>query len=201
MRLSLITVKRRPDSDEISRRETLVEGDALRVGRGADVEVHLPDVDVAYHHATLSQIDGGVLLEATAGSVIMVNGKPVDRVELKRGVSARIGRFELTGEDAPDHADRAVALSRSEAEEAPPERPQTIAETLPSRRRLSWLLIAAVLAVFVAWPLAEIYDRPAPAPGEVIVAGMTPPRQSDVGPPLPPVEASTISGPLTVAPA
>lgn len=199
MRLSLITVKRRPDSDEISRRETLVEGDALRVGRGADVEVHLPDVDVAYHHATLSQIDGGVLLEATAGSVIMVDGKPVDRVELKRGVSARIGRFELTGEDAPDHADRAVALSRSEAEEAPPERPQTIAETLPSRRRLSWLLIAAVLAVFVAWPLAEIYDRPAPAPGEVIVAGMTPPSQSDEGQPFTPMEASWISGPMSVA--
>ena len=57
MRLSLITVKHRPDSDDVSRRETLVEGETLRVGRGADVDVNLPDVDVAYHHATLTETE------------------------------------------------------------------------------------------------------------------------------------------------
>ena len=90
MRLSLITVKRRPDSDDVSRRETLLEGAELRVGRGADVDVHLPDVDVAYHHATLTETSAGLQLTAVGGSAIIVDGQPVDVPNVKTRI-----RFQL----------------------------------------------------------------------------------------------------------
>ena len=160
MRLSLITIKRRPDSDDVSRRETLLEGAELRVGRGADVDVNLPDVDVAYHHATLAETAEGLVLTAVGGSVIEVNGSPVEKVVMSAGVSARIGMYELQGEKAPDHADCAIALTKLDLEDiVVDELPQQIAHSLPSRRRLSWLAVIAVLALFVAWPLFDIMQR------------------------------------------
>lgn len=215
MRLSLITVKRRPDSDDVSRRETLLEGEELRVGRGADVDVNLPDVDVAYHHATLTETAEGLKLTAVGGSVIEVDGKAVGEAVLRPGQKARIGLFELAAENPPEHSDRALALSKLEAQEAAPELPQRVVETLPSRRRLSWLLVTAVLAVFVAWPLSSILQRPAPDPNAIIVSGMTPPSEAaaaaaqaavaeGAAPAAPvetfsPMEASWISGPMSVA--
>ena len=175
MRLSLITIKRRPDSDDVSRRETLLEGAELRVGRGADVDVNLPDVDVAYHHATLAETAEGLVLTAVGGSVIEVNGSPVEKVVMSAGVSARIGMYELQGEKAPDHADCAVALTKLDLDDiAVDELPQQIAHSLPSRRRLSWLAVIAVLALFVAWPLFDIMQRQAPDPNDIVVTGMKP---------------------------
>jgi len=217
MRLSLITIKRRPDSDDVSRRETLLEGGELRVGRGADVDVNLPDVDVAYHHASLTETSQGLTLTAVGGSVIEVDGASVESVVLQPGVAARIGMYELTGENAPDHADRAVALSKLEIEDiVVSEAPQSIAQSLPSRRRLSWLAVIGVLAVFVAWPLFDIMQRQAPAPDEIIVTGMTPQTQATLAasqqaittaeaPVLPgavgysPMEAAWLSGPMSRA--
>ena len=216
MRLSLITVKRRPDSDDVSRRETLLEGAELRVGRGADVDVNLPDVDVAYHHATLTEAADGLVLEAVGGSVIEVDGKPVERVVLGPGVKCRIGRFELGGENAPDHADRAVTVQKMDADvgEAA-DLPQHIVDTLPSRRRLSWIAALVVLGLFVAWPLSQILLRQAPDPSAVIVAGMEAPGQAAAAaqraalengeaPPVmtaksAPFESSWISGPMSTA--
>ncbi len=179
MRLSLVTIKRRPDSDDVSRRETLLEGAELRVGRGADVDVNLPDVNVAYHHASLTEETEGLVLTAVGGSVIEVDGAPVEKVVLQPGVSARIGMYELQGENAPDHADRAIALSKLDVEDVVvSELPQAIVQTLPSRRRLSWLAVIAVLALFVAWPLYDIMQREAPDPDAIIVTGMTAPTQA-----------------------
>ena len=176
MRLSLITVKRRPDSDDISRRETLLEGAELRVGRGSDVDVHLPDIDVAYHHATLAETSAGLQLSAVGGAIITVDGAPVESVILNPGVSCRIGDFEIAGETAPDHADRAVTLQRMEAEQTGgPERPQRVVDVLPSRRRLSWALVIVVLAVFLAWPIATVMQRMAAAPLLVICSSLFPP--------------------------
>ena len=181
MRLSLVTIKRRPDSDDVSRRETLLEGSELRVGRGADVDVNLPDVNVAYHHASLTETAEGLVLTAVGGSVIEVNGAPVESVVMQPGVSARIGMYELQSENAPDHADRAIALSKLDVEDvAVSELPQQIVQTLPSRRRLSWLAVIAVLALFVVWPLTDILQRGAPDPDEIIVQGMTPASEQQV---------------------
>lgn len=216
MRLSLITVKRRPDSDDVSRRETLLEGAELRVGRGADVDVHLPDVDVAYHHATLTETSAGLELTAVGGSAIIVDGQPTETVMLNPGVTCRIGEYELGGENAPDHADRAITIQRIEGDEPVAfDAPQRIVDTLPSRRRLSWVAVIAVLAVFVAWPLSSILQRTAPAPGEIVVTGMTAPSQAaaaasqaavangEAPTSLPakfsPMESAWISGPMSRA--
>lgn len=180
MRLALVTVKRRPDSDAISRRETLLEGEEFRVGRGADVDVNLPDVDVAYHHATISEGPDGLVLSAVGDAHVETEGKPAQRVALRPGVVCRIGDYQIGVEPAPAQADHAITVQRREARAAlkagPPQR---IADALPSRRRLSWLAAFAVLAVFLAWPLAAILTRDAPPEaGAVVVTAMTGEREA-----------------------
>ncbi|MEM8755800.1 MAG: hypothetical protein AAGF90_22825, partial [Pseudomonadota bacterium] len=197
MRLSLVTVKRRPDSDDVSRRETLLEGEVLRVGRGADVDVNLPDVDVAYHHADLAPGQNGPVLTAVGGAHILVDGKPAESVVLSPGASCRIGVFELTGEAAPGHADAAVALQKLDVAAAKADAPQRIVETLPSRRRLSWVAALVVLGVFLAWPLYSILQREAPDPNAVVVAGMAPP-QAFAAPTLSEIVESVSAGEMPV---
>ncbi|MEM7544367.1 MAG: cytochrome c3 family protein [Pseudomonadota bacterium] len=216
MRLSLITIKRRPDSDDVSRRETLLEGSELRVGRGADVDVNLPDVNVAYHHATISEGPGGLVISGVGGELIEVNGKSVESVALTPGTTCRIGMYELTGENAPDHADGAIALQKLDSPVGPgKDAPQRIVETLPSRRRLSWIAVLVVLGLFVAWPLTSILMRGAPDSGAVVVTPMTGSAQATVEaaqfaienglapeatvPNFTPMEASWISGPMSRA--
>ncbi|MEL6794316.1 MAG: FHA domain-containing protein, partial [Pseudomonadota bacterium] len=216
MRLALITIKLRPDSDDVSRRETLLEGAEMRVGRGADVDVHLPDIDVAYHHATLTETAGGLQLDAVGGAVVEVDGKPVESVALNPGVKCRIGAFEIGAENAPDHADRAITIQKREVEAQDAfDAPQRIVETLPSRRRLSWVAVLTVLALFVAWPLSIILQREAPDPNAIVVEGMSAPSQAaeqaqltalltGEAPPqealtYTPMEAAWLSGPMSNA--
>lgn len=214
MRLSLITIKKRPDGEDVSRRETLLEGAELRVGRGADVDVNLPDVNVAYHHATITEGSNGIVVTAVGGAVIEVDGNPVESVTLSSGTRCKIGMYELTGEASPDHADHAIALQKVEAaEKLVDSTPQRIVDTLPSRRRLSWIAALLVLGLFVAWPLYSIMQRSAPDPDAILVTQMTGPAQAaesmtiaalengeaPVAAPsnYTPMEASWISGPMS----
>lgn len=220
MRLSLITLKRRPDGDDVSRRETLLTAEQFRVGRGSDMDVNLPDVAVAYHHATLKPAEGGLLLEGVGGALIESGGKMVDAVTLTPGATCRIGKFEIGCEAASEHADRAITLQRLETSAGITTRPQRIVETLPSRRRLSWIAVIAVLAIFVAWPLSAILLRDAPDPADTVVNAMVPPQPSaeragsaqtlvalatsiaEGAPPPPapvftPMETSWLSGPMS----
>ncbi|WP_340108809.1 cytochrome c3 family protein [Pikeienuella sp. HZG-20] len=175
MRLSLITLKRRPDSDEISRRETLLTAEEFRVGRGSDMDINLPDVAIAYHHATLSAGAEGLVLTGVGGALIEAGGDLVESVALRPGAVCRIGAFEIGCEAAPEHADHAITLTRREEAPRGAAAPQRIVETLPSRRRLSWILALAVLLVFVAWPLSFILQRTAPDPAATVVTAMVPP--------------------------
>ena len=66
------------------------------VGREVDNEIQLPHEKVSKHHALLRPVENGWSIEdlkSTNG--ILVNGKPVARVELKHGDRVLIGPYEL----------------------------------------------------------------------------------------------------------
>lgn len=198
MKLSLITIKRRPDSEDVSRRENILEGEELRVGRGSDVDVNLPDVNIAYHHATISATDEGLILSAVGGHSLMVSEQPMEAVVMTPGVTARIGSYELTAEDAPDHSDFAIALAKTDVDTSQKaERPQRLVETMPSRRTLSWVLAILVLGVFLAWPLSSILTRTAQDPNEIRVTGMSAVSQTEQRASANPIETAWKSGPMS----
>lgn len=204
MRLSLITVKRRPDGDDVSRRATMIEGDALRVGRAASSDIHLPDVEVAYHHATLTRTAEGLILTGVGGETLMTDGGPMEAIVMSPGVSCRIGAYQLTAEEPGDGADHALAVQKIDqpaAASAGSMMSQTVAEALPSRRLMSWTLAIAVLAVFLMWPLASWMSRDIPPADAVVVHDVTAETQLTAGPPqqFNPVEAAWMTGPLSKA--
>ncbi len=174
MRLALIRIKRRAGEGEaeVSRRETLIEGQALRVGRGADCDVQLQDIAVDYHHATLRAEGGALVVEAVGAAPLTVDGRSTRREVLQPGARLAIGDFVLAAEPAPAHADFAIAVEASDSVVRRAARqPQTLAQALPSRRRLAWLIATPLLALTFLWPLWEALKAEAPPPGAVVVTG------------------------------
>ena len=198
MRLALIRIKRRAGEGaaEVSRRETLLEGAALRVGRGADCDVQLQDVAIDYHHATLRAEGGALVIEAVGDAAVTVDGRSVRRETLAPGARAAIGAFVLAVETAPAHADFAIAVEAAEdVVRRPARQPQTLAQALPSRRRLAWLLALPLVALTFAWPLWEALKAEAPPPGAVVVTGPT--DRAEIA--SHPMVAAWTSGPMSRA--
>ncbi len=63
MSIVLRQITKRATGGEIVRERELADG-AVRIGRGADCEVRIPDLAVSLHHATLSLDSGKVRIEA-----------------------------------------------------------------------------------------------------------------------------------------
>jgi len=197
MRVLLITLRRRPGSDEISRRETVLEGEELHIGRGIAMEITLPEIDIDYHHASVVPSGNFLKIVALGTNGVLVSGREEREAELRPGVEAVIGRYKFRAEPGRDEADHVLIMEQEPEPVATGTRrgrdPRELREVLPSRRRLAWLCALAVLAVLVVWPMSDVLQRPAPAKDTVRIAPMA--RQNPAG--STPMEAAWSSGPLS----
>ncbi len=143
------------------RREREVAGDRMTIGRAPTNDVHLTDLAVALEHAAVQRVMRRLSVTAEEGLGVELNGRKVTAgfIELAAGGEIRIAshllRFlptpaesdviqvdvERVGESAADEADRADVRRFS------------VGAVLPSKRVSAYVLIVAVLAVFLAWPL------------------------------------------------
>src|SRR5688500_8369120 len=75
MSFTLRQITKRAAGGEIVRKKTYAEG-PLRIGRGADCEIRVPDLAVSIHHATLSQEGLGRLrIQAVGDQPFGVDGR------------------------------------------------------------------------------------------------------------------------------
>lgn len=200
MKLLLVTLRKRAGSEEVSRRETLIDHDEVRIGRGVTMEISLPDLDVDFHHATVTRADGELVVTAVSEGGLRVGRRKRTRVSLGAGEEARIGRYRFRAEQGRDGADFVLVM-----EEEPPAADsrrfrvgggrRRIEEVLPSRRKLSWALVLGMLGLFVAWPMADVLTREAPSADAVVTDGMA---RTDVPDPSP-MEIAWSSGPLSTS--
>lgn len=198
MRVLLVTLRRRAGSDEISRRETMIDGIEFYVGRGSAMEINLPDIDIDYHHASIWEEGGQLLLQAVAVGGVTVDGETVEKVALRPGTTARIGRFSITAEPGRDGADHVLVLEEQPPDQAAAARKRDkrlLIDVLPSRRQMAWVLSLIVIGVFFAWPMADVLSRKAPARDAVLVEPMARENPSASTP----MEAAWTSGPLSRA--
>ncbi len=73
----------------------LSEG-ALHIGRGLSADLHLDDMSVSRRHAILIVDCGGArILDDRSSNGTFVNGRPVQRAELRDGDLIAVGRVEL----------------------------------------------------------------------------------------------------------
>lgn len=151
-------ISRTADGREIIR-PTTVEKDAVTVGRDAASDVHLADLGVDLHHATIAKLPGGrLVIESTGGLEFEIDGRSTLKADINPSVggelrfgSHRIGVSEEGGTTVLS-VERVEALS-----DASGEKEEiglfTLKGLLPGRRASAWAVIAGVLMLFLAWPI------------------------------------------------
>ncbi len=159
---------RRIESPNAPVTEQVLDVTTLRIGRGSDQDVVLGDLRLAMAHAEIALHKGlmGLAphLQARSRLGVKVNGTPQQSDTLKAGDVIDLGRYTLTVGKASAGHDLVLTLQESQpAHEARNERKAafktTLADTGWSRRRLSWLLFAVVIAVALAWPLLRYFGQ------------------------------------------
>ncbi|HEY0116751.1 MAG TPA: FHA domain-containing protein, partial [Allosphingosinicella sp.] len=185
MTFLLRQISRSAEGREIIR-PTEVAGDRLKIGRAPDSDVHLTDLAVALHHATLQRTSSMRLsVAAEEGLGVELNGRKVTSgvIELASGGEIRIASHLLRVlPAAADAAQIAIDVERV-GESANDELARvdtnrfSLVSVMPGKRITAYALIALVLAVFLAWPI-YVYSGRASASHAQIVAEQRKQQQS-----------------------
>lgn len=165
MRLLVTHRLRRTRREGFVERTEVLEGETIRLGRGSDSELHLPDARVLLHHATLSLEGGVIVVRANPSAEIELDGIPVDIAPLTEGHTVAVGPYDLTWGAERGDCDAAftIELARpmGDAETMVRERVRT---PLLSRRRSGWalggLLAVILLVIGVGIPLGSFVGQP-----------------------------------------
>ncbi|MEJ6012080.1 cytochrome c3 family protein [Novosphingobium aquae] len=162
MSFRLKTVETTAQGREIVRLRDL-PGDSLTLGRSADCTLHLPDLALDPHHATIAAADGGGIAVTSAGTLAFAyDGKQVRSaaIDPETGGELRFGRHRVLV--SRDH-DGAVLLTVSQIADADADVGErstfSLAAKLPGKRLMSWLLAMAVLIGFLAVPITSSLTR------------------------------------------
>lgn len=97
IRCLLVSVTRNKRGQPM-REERIVTGTELKIGRGADCKVHLPDPRVNFQQAVIRNAeDGRLYIESLSGN-LNINGNYEQKSKLRPGTRIGIGPYELTTE-------------------------------------------------------------------------------------------------------
>jgi predicted CXXCH cytochrome family protein len=144
-----------------SRRETTLSNEPLRIGRGADQDLQVPDIRLPLAYAAVST--GGkrrsYRVEALSPLGIRVNGTPVPGATVAPGDVIDAGRYSLTIAEPDAGADLVIEIvehfSAGETKAVQMAGLRTrVSDTWLSKRGLSWLLLLLVLLPGLAIPAA-----------------------------------------------
>ncbi len=193
-------IAKRADGGDIIRTRTL-SAPEISVGRGTDCDIQLADLGVMLRHAKLTQLAGGlVAVEATGGVPLEIDGKFVNRADLRvadrPGINLASHRLTLEPGDAAGDvaitAERVIAAS--DAADATAETEIfSLKGALPTKRVMAWTLGLAVLLLGLVLPVVTMLGR-----GTVdLPADMV----AEAARPIPVVARSALQRALGVAPA
>lgn len=165
MKLLLAHITRNRQGDAVPTEQTL-QADPLRIGRGADCKLHLPDPRVALHHASMGLSDDGKCFVEAAAGTVKVDGRFERSMRLKPGQKITIGPFEIIVLPTPADFDLALSVELVEplidTNKAGGKRAtirSSLAQTWLSKRAMSWIGASLILLAFLAWPVMHALDR------------------------------------------
>jgi predicted CXXCH cytochrome family protein len=161
MKLLVISVTRNRKGNPL-RAERTLEGATIRLGRGAQCEIHLPDRRVALNHATIYQQGDDFFIGATDAE-LSIDGTRGRVARLVPGVRVEVGPYELTVESRPDLCDVALAveLVRPLPDDLAGIRAKSrlsLAATGLSKRTPAWTLAIVIAVLFLALPVMNALD-------------------------------------------
>src|ERR1700733_5826833 len=138
--------------DAVMRKSHEVTAEIVRVGRGTDNEVELPDIRVALHAAILSRRADGLYIERAGEEPLRVNGESVASATLQLGDKVHIGPYEIVVAEPPDGFEASITVELVQPLGDALERMithscMTLGQAGVSRRVWSWALFL-VFAIF-----------------------------------------------------
>lgn len=140
-------------------RDRLLDQSGLTIGRGADNDIHLPDLAVEQHHIRIDHQDGDTLAARALGTLgFTLNGVVVSdgTISLNTGAEIALGAARLT---VAREADGSTSITIRQV--APDEgkgdalRGFALASVLPSKRAMSWAFAGAILLLLLMVPVAS----------------------------------------------
>lgn len=153
----LVQITRNSKGQEV-REERDIAGDNLRMGRGADCILHLPDPRINLHHATIQYADDGKLYLESARELLSFNGVMRKRDALRAGMRLLIGPYQLTVEEKDKDHDLVLGFELIQA--LPDDRAEfkkrsrtSLAQTGLSKRSLAVGLAALITLAFLVLPV------------------------------------------------
>ncbi len=145
----------------ISHEDIELDVDRIRFGRGTDVDVHLPDLTVALHHAEFSYLNSSTvacITQSRAG--IWHRGVNVGYAELALNEYVYIGRYKVTFIKSESLADVALEIESTHIQYASIQDPQAkrSVQSKFTKRRLAFWASAAIIVMFLILPATTWID-------------------------------------------
>ena len=163
----LLRIIRRQAIGDITTQESSHSAPIIRIGRGSDCDIHLPDAGIQLEHATLESRGDCAFIQAVGHASISVNEKVVDGIQLQVGDRIRLGLYELKVQESIEAVDGDEALvltcERYEPDDAVllGKAGTTTGSGVGARlgmRGLSWALGSLIFLIFFVWPIAAHYS-------------------------------------------
>lgn len=187
MKILLIT-QTRNKKGQAARTEQPLLTDILRIGRGTDCKLYLPDPRVALHHAVVrAAADGTCFIEAETGAV-SIDGSFERAGKMRVNQRILVGPYELIVLPGQDNYDLVLSVElveplREGVDEVRSQVKAGLQSTWLSKRIMSWSAFALILLAFLAWPVLNAVNQPPAAEKkEALKHAVTPDAAWDVGP-------------------
>jgi predicted CXXCH cytochrome family protein len=138
--------------------EREISGDSLRIGRGANCILHLPDPRINLYHASIQYAEDGKLYLESAKELLNFNGELRKREALRAGSNILIGPYRLSVEQKDNNHDLVLSyelilpLSDDGADLKKRSRIR-LAQTGLSKRLVALGLAALIALVFLILPV------------------------------------------------
>lgn len=150
----------RSQSGQPVRKELLVTGETIQIGRAAGCKILLLDHRVNFHHAVIRRSDEGkLLIEAEEGADITIDDSPELSAGLSPGTHVLVGPYELIAETPTGDYDLVLSaemvrpLADDHEHLSARQAPVTLAGAGLSKRRIALWLAGAIALVFLILPM------------------------------------------------
>jgi hypothetical protein len=145
----------------VMRKSHTVTGETIRFGRGTDNEVPLPDIRVELTAAVLRQRSDGLFIERLGDSPLRVNGGTTGATVVGPGDEILIGPYKIVLSSPPDGLDAALSVELVQGvgdslQRLMAESRIGLDQTGLSKRRMSWMLFAALTILCLVVPASFI---------------------------------------------
>lgn len=157
MELRLAFLTRRAKGG-VSTKEEAVSAEVVRIGRGTENEVYLPDPRVPLRMATLHHTSNGLFCEAVGAADLRLNGNVTRNAEVSVGDTIGVGPYEIVVVDPPEGKDAAITVelvqpAGDDVKDLMARSRTTLAAGGMSKRTWAWLFFLAVMVGFIALPI------------------------------------------------